>query len=123
MIYSCYHTAGLRARSKPEMSVGASADAGVVKGGWQTLEDPVREVGDSQPAKDRDVGEKVDDYQDQDRKVGSINPWSDGKRSGLKGLGIQLYTSSKSQVTHLYKRFRLSTILNVLAFFLARFTS
>ncbi|KAF8815821.1 hypothetical protein BYT27DRAFT_7248866 [Phlegmacium glaucopus] len=92
MVYSCYHTAGLRARSKSGDAVGAGAD-----GGWQSLEDPVGEMGDGRMlAKDREVGEKVDNYQDANKEK-DINPWSEGRGSGLKGLGIHIHRSTKSQ--------------------------
>ena len=96
MIYSCYHTAGLRARSKTETGVGTDADAGGVKGGWQTMEDPSGE-GKGRLTKDPDVGEKVDGYQEENK---IISHWGEGKGSGLKGLGIRLHGRSKSQVAH-----------------------
>lgn len=114
MLYSCYHTAGLRVRLKTGTGVGVGADAAGVKGGWQNLEDPSGEtvVEKGEGAKDQDVGDKVDvDYRDE-YKTGLIHPWSERNGSGLKGLGIQLERSSKSQVMRLYCL--LSTILKTI---------
>ena len=105
MIYTCYHTAGLRVKLKT--GTGVAADAGVVKGGWQNLEDPSGETGvverggEGRLTKGRDVGEKADvDYQDERKTDGMILPWNNERsRSGLKGLGIQL--ERKPQVTRL----------------------
>lgn len=107
MLYSCCHTAGLRAKSKTEIGVGVGAGAGGVKGGWHNLEDPSEETmverGEgSRSTKDRDVGEKVDDYRHEHKTGGLIHPWIERDGSGLKGLGIHLERSSKPQVTPLY---------------------
>lgn len=119
MIYMCYHTAGLAVKLKSETGIGAKV--GAVKGGWQNLEDPGGEMGgetvvkggEGRLTKDRDVGEKVDDYPQKDM---IINHWNEKKASSLKGLGIQLHTSLKSQVMCCI--LSLSTILT---FFLVRF--
>ena len=124
MIYTCYHTAGLRARVKPAVDVNAASE---VKGGWRTLEDVggdgsvdgemtvvEGEVGDKQ------VEEKIGDYQDGGKKRSMFGPWSERSGSGLKGLGIQLHVSPKPQVIVLYL-FSLSIILTFPCVFLARF--
>ena len=105
MIYSCYHSTGLRVRLKTGTGVGVAAGADGVKGGWQNLEDPsgetVAERGEGKLSKGLDVGEKVDvDYRDEHKTDGIIHPWSERSTSGLKGLGIQL--ERKPQVTRLY---------------------
>jgi hypothetical protein len=104
-IYSCYHMAGLRVKLKTGTGAGVAAGAGVVKGGWQNLEDPsggtVVERGEGRLTKGLDVGEKVDvDYRDEHKTDGIIHPWSERSTSGLRGLGIQL--ERKPQVTRLY---------------------
>ena len=121
MIYTCYHTAGLRVKLKTGNGTGVAADGGVVKGGWQNLEDPSGETGvverggEGRLTKDRDVGEKVDvDYQDERKTDGIIHPWNE---RGLKGLGIQL--ERKPQVTRLC--LSLSNNSDVLKTLLVRF--
>lgn len=113
MIYGCYHTAGLKARLKAESDESVATGAGGVKGGWQNLGDisgdseTVVERGEGRLTKGLDVGEKVDvDYRDEHKTDGIIHPWGE-RRSGLKGLGIQL--ERKPQVTCLYSS--LSSIL------------
>jgi hypothetical protein len=105
MIYVCYHTAGLRVRLKTGTGSSVAESAGVVKGGWQNLEDPggetVVERGEVRLTKGLDVGdsEKGDvDYRDEHKTDGIIHPWSERSTSGLKGLGIQL--ERKPQVTN-----------------------
>lgn len=112
MIYTCYHTAGLRVRLKTGTGASVAADAGGVKGGWQNLEDPsgetVVERGEGTLTEGQDVEEKVDvEYRDEHKTDGIIHPWSERNKSGLKGLGIQL--ERKPQVTRVYVS--LSTIL------------
>ena len=106
MIYSCYHTAEVRITMKPRMDVGASEGEGEVKGevkgGWQTLEDHVGEMtiegSESRLTKNE---EKVGDYQNKDHKDDTTNHWSDRRRPGLKGLGIQIELTSKSEVSYI----------------------
>lgn len=100
MLYSCYHTAGLRVKLKTGTSMGVGASTGGVKGGWQNLEDPSEETvverGEgSRSTKDQDV---VDvNFRDEHETNGLIHPWNERGGSGLKGLGIQLERSSKLQ--------------------------
>lgn len=110
MLYSCYHTAGLRVRVKTGTDMGVGAGTGGVKGGWQNLEDPSEETvvergKGSGSTKDQDV---VDvNCRDEYKTDGLFHPWNGRSGSGLKGLGIQL--ERKPQVTRLY--FSPSTIL------------